>query len=825
MKLHSPEFQLQSIIAHFSYYNSIIKRGFSLCLFLVLSTFAIGQNDSALIEYDSQTKGVLIPRMNSTQRVNIANPVEGLMVYDLTEHAFYIYDGTTWLTDNDKDNTNEQISQLLTTGDSLYITEGGITHFVEIDCSNANEMQTLEEVLSIDPSAANNIIQNLADPIADQDAVTKIYVDNVIDSIAIDLYDAIGNESSGNGNGGGNNGSPSGGSVWSLKGNKNTTQHGWPAVLGTTDYEPLVFVTDDIERMRITEDGELKLEGGLDVGGSAIIGMDITVKKDVFLNTEGGTTTIDGPTTIGGSGMNLATFQGDVQMDKALAVDGISVLNSDLNVDGATDLNSTVNVDGNTTLKSDLSVDGLSDFNDNVNIDGTTDLNSTLVVDGATDLNSTLNVDGATDLNSTLVVDGATDLNTTLNVDGATTFNDKISVTKDIPDGDYLATFTNTNSTSGDGLKIKLGKIKANNGVPPLPVLLTASQIDSIRSLIGCEALPAAKLINLTEIVVEGIEADIQLIAGLTIGVGNLLIDFINAQLPNSIPAIALPAVTLPLPSPLDVSLSLPSTPSIPFIPEIGDIDLAIINGFLDPDIAAINLYDLDFWGIPSLCLNDNGGAPLDNENEFIRFTDSADSKMGSIRAVSISDWAVDYLNPVYLFGLVGAIKSTTDKLHARYHFKGEIAKAVKAYGAIGVEYSSGNGDYAEWLERIDPTEAINPGDIVGVTGGKISKDISNAEQVMVVSHHPIVLGNVPTEGKTAFGNNIAFMGQVPVKILGPVHSGDYIVADTKTPGYGIAVNPTDMTIENFKNSVGRSWENIETNGPILVNTVVGMWW
>ena len=67
MKLHSPEFQLQSIIAHFSYYNSIIKRGFSLCLFLVLSTFAIGQNDSALIEYDSQTKGVLIPRMNSTK--------------------------------------------------------------------------------------------------------------------------------------------------------------------------------------------------------------------------------------------------------------------------------------------------------------------------------------------------------------------------------------------------------------------------------------------------------------------------------------------------------------------------------------------------------------------------------------------------------------------------------------------------------------------------------------------------------------------------------------------------------------------------------------
>ena len=139
------------------------------------------------------------------------------------------------------------------------------------------------------------------------------------------------------------------------------------------------------------------------------------------------------------------------------------------------------------------------------------------------------------------------------------------------------------------------------------------------------------------------------------------------------------------------------------------------------------------------------------------------------------------------------------------------------------VEYASGNGDYAEWLERLNQNEYLSPGDIVAVKGGKISKTIENFEQLMVVSHKPIVLGNVPQKDRLHLGNNVAFMGQVPVKVMGPVEIGDYIVAHEKIKGYGQAVKPNKMTANQFKKAVGRAWEKNNLKGPKLINTVVGI--
>jgi hypothetical protein len=66
-------------------------------------------------------------------------------------------------------------------------------------------------------------------------------------------------------------------------------------------------------------------------------------------------------------------------------------------------------------------------------------------------------------------------------------------------------------------------------------------------------------------------------------------------------------------------------------------------------------------------------------------------------------------------------------------------------------------------------------------------------------------------------------MGQIPVKIMGPVASGDYIIGNSDIAGYGKAVNPKDMRVEDFKLAVGRAWEANETSGPKMVNTVVGV--
>lgn len=51
---------------------------------------------SAIANIVSTTKGVLLPRMTTTQRTAIPTPTEGLEVYDLTLHKKYVFDGTIW---------------------------------------------------------------------------------------------------------------------------------------------------------------------------------------------------------------------------------------------------------------------------------------------------------------------------------------------------------------------------------------------------------------------------------------------------------------------------------------------------------------------------------------------------------------------------------------------------------------------------------------------------------------------------------------------------------------------------------------------------------
>jgi hypothetical protein len=94
-----------------------------------------------------------------------------------------------------------------------------------------------------------------------------------------------------------------------------------------------------------------------------------------------------------------------------------------------------------------------------------------------------------------------------------------------------------------------------------------------------------------------------------------------------------------------------------------------------------------------------------------------------------------------------------------------EIAEyEIFAFSNLGVAYESGSGDYAEWLPRLYPDEKIGYGQIVGVYGGKITKETDGADMLMVVSKSPIVLGNMPPDSLSeSLCEKVGFMGQVPV--------------------------------------------------------------
>jgi uncharacterized protein (TIGR02145 family) len=74
-------------------------------LLLVASTFTQAQVGvgttspvaSAKLEIVSTTQGFLPPRMTSAQRLNILNPAEGLVVYDLTLKSIVFFNGLSWV--------------------------------------------------------------------------------------------------------------------------------------------------------------------------------------------------------------------------------------------------------------------------------------------------------------------------------------------------------------------------------------------------------------------------------------------------------------------------------------------------------------------------------------------------------------------------------------------------------------------------------------------------------------------------------------------------------------------------------------------------------
>jgi len=53
-------------------------------------------NASAQLDITSSNKGLLIPRMTTTQRVSIAAPSKGLLVFDNNTNSFWFYNGSEW---------------------------------------------------------------------------------------------------------------------------------------------------------------------------------------------------------------------------------------------------------------------------------------------------------------------------------------------------------------------------------------------------------------------------------------------------------------------------------------------------------------------------------------------------------------------------------------------------------------------------------------------------------------------------------------------------------------------------------------------------------
>ena len=93
----------------------------------------------------------------------------------------------------------------------------------------------------------------------------------------------------------------------------------------------------------------------------------------------------------------------------------------------------------------------------------------------------------------------------------------------------------------------------------------------------------------------------------------------------------------------------------------------------------------------------------------------------------------------------------------------------------------------------------------------------------MVISAGASIVGNTPPTSVKSDYEAVAFFGQVPVKVRGPVNTGDYIVASGLNDGTGIAIPKQKLGHYEPTRIVGQAWETGSNAGINIVNTAVGL--
>ena len=142
--------------------------------------------------------------------------------------------------------------------------------------------------------------------------------------------------------------------------------------------------------------------------------------------------------------------------------------------------------------------------------------------------------------------------------------------------------------------------------------------------------------------------------------------------------------------------------------------------------------------------------------------------------------------------------------------------------------YSSGGADYAEWLPRMNADDVFQPGDVVGIFAGRISHNTKNAQQVMVISTNPAIVGGLDPNldnDTNAMPNAevVAFLGQAPVNVVGSVNAGDFIIASGKSDGTAVAIAPHQLSRQHLSKIIGTSWETNSDAALKQVNVAIGI--
>ncbi|MBD80948.1 MAG: hypothetical protein CL840_18670 [Crocinitomicaceae bacterium] len=89
---------------------------------------------SSMLEVSSTSKGMLVPRMTTTQMNAISSPATGLLIFNTTTGGFYFYNGTVWV-DLSEDNLGDHKATQNIQLNSNYLSNDGDNEGIRIDNS------------------------------------------------------------------------------------------------------------------------------------------------------------------------------------------------------------------------------------------------------------------------------------------------------------------------------------------------------------------------------------------------------------------------------------------------------------------------------------------------------------------------------------------------------------------------------------------------------------------------------------------------------------------------------------------------------------------
>jgi len=494
---------------------------------------------------------------------------------------------------------------------------------------------------------------------------------------------------------------------WSLFGNSKSDPE--KDKLGTTDYEDLVMVTDNIERLRIYANGNINIKKSL------TIDEDLTVGKNVYLNTVAGETINNGSFTVENQSPTLLTGE--------LHVNGLSQFDSNINVDAS-------------TVTDKLVVSDEDDPNPTPRFGSIADIRGLLVADsiairGGLDIGGNLKVHG-----DSVVVDHHLLVGERTFLNGQVTINTQPSLTGG--ESDYNAyPLRVEGSEQGIAVKLNVGTPDNSNNF--------VTFFDSNETVRGrIEGETTVDLLTNPEYIFD----NVIFATDILINTGELVV--------------------------------------------AGAEEIQAIADQLAADTSV------------TACTGAGVGAGA-------VVVEVVCSPIPSLIAASITDIVVKSAN--LAIAVINEAEAVAEP----------VAYNLFKHTQIGVTYQSGAGDYAEWLPKENSIIKFYPGDVVGVKAGNVSYNTANAENIMVVSSNPIVLGNMPKEGNESNYEKIAFMGQVPVKVYGIVNEGDYILPSGNNDGFGIALSPEKLKSTDYQKIVGIAWSSSKTLQLNYVNVAVGI--